>query len=91
MSFPEISKVLTLSTVHIPYSETTVNHDEVPEWAFSEFPEGYLVCVSGFQYRFPLWLRRICLYAQKHGCMYILFDADADAIDELENYSGTWQ
>jgi hypothetical protein len=37
----------------------------------------------------PLAVLTICRYARSRGCDYVLFDADADTIDELPAWEWT--
>jgi hypothetical protein len=93
-SKPNITRLLEISTAHVPFESS----ENCEDWAYGEFDQGmwsYVPSESGEDYYkpkgdLPEWLKPIHNYARKHGCSWILFDADCCIEDELPSFSHTW-
>lgn len=86
---PRIVKVLDLSTAHIPEQYSQCLHEmqaeDVIAYQHSEY--GYLMWVpAGEHDRAPTEIQRIIDFARSLGCEYVLFDRDADVIDDLPHW-----
>lgn len=86
----ETRKFLTLSTAHVT-NETRLILDESPikDWPVFGFQGvyGWVIYAHDEDYlEIPRDLWGVCEYARKNGCDYIMFDADADMIEELPHY-----
>ena len=88
---PEIRKFLTLSTAHVT-NETRLILDETPikDWPVFGFNGvfGWVIYVHEEQedLEIPQELWAVFDYARKNGCDYVMFDADADMIDDLPHF-----
>lgn len=91
---PRIVKVLDLSTAHIPeqYGQNLAALDGVIAYEHGEY--GYLMWVpehpvihalEGMELP-PSEIVEIQLFARNLGCDYVLFDRDADIIDDLPHW-----
>lgn len=80
-----ITKMMDLSTAHMPSGDP-----EFGEIRHTEHEYGYTVFVND-AYKSdpniaPEWLRPILDKAVKHGCLVIIFDADAEEDDEFQKW-----
>ena len=83
-----ITKMMDLSTAHMPSGDP-----EFGEMRYTENEYGYIVFVhDGYKSEpppfgpAPGWLRPILDKAVKHGCLVIIFDADAEEDDEFQKW-----
>ena len=87
---PEIRKFLTLSTAHVT-NETRLILDETStkDWPVFGFGGVYGWVIYAHDENLgeiPEDLWRVIEYARANGCDYVMFDADADMIEELPHY-----
>jgi len=88
----EIRSFLTISTAHVS-EQTATLLDNTPEkdWPVSG---GLFSTYGWFMYAhdedcsgdIPSDLMAVFTFARSHGCNYVLFDCDADAVDNLPTY-----
>lgn len=80
---PEIKRLLILSTAHIAPAQrenmTSIADDIEYGWLMWAYDER-----SSDDIGDELWAA--CEYARANGCDYIMFDRDADAIDDLPKF-----
>lgn len=79
---PEVRAFLCLSTAHLP-PEIGTNYGDIPGCTVAHYPEGMFMWVPNspkdsdtLPTGVPPELLRIQLYARKHDCDYVQFDAD---------------
>ncbi len=93
-SGPNISKLLEISTAHVPFSAS----EDCESWAYGEFNQGIWSYVPAKPFEdhyapyggLPEWLKAVHDFARKYGCSWVLFDADAAIEEDLPNFSDTW-
>jgi hypothetical protein len=80
-----IVKALELSTSHMPESD--------PDWGnldsgvVADFDYGYFVMVASFdEENVPEWLRPILARADQEHCVVIIFDRNAEEMEEFTRY-----
>ena len=94
----EISKIITLSTAHISPStmdKLDANSSSVPP-CFKKDKFGYFMLsnedvlndYADNEY-FPKDLKQCVEFARLHDCDWIMFDGEADEVEELDVYSIT--
>jgi hypothetical protein len=91
----ETRKTLCLSTAHV--SETTANmlnttsYEKWPvcggPWSFGWMMYAHDEQLDAGDIPFPNDLWDCCCFARKHGFDYIIFDQDADPVEDLPKYS----
>jgi len=80
----EYKRLLDLSTAHIPNTAPCFGPARI-----REFEYGYVVWVVNPKYdkwETAEWLRPIMEHAYDNDCMLILFDKDADTVEEFKTY-----
>lgn len=88
---PEIRNFLTLSTGHVTKATSEMlDNTKLENWPVFG---GIISTVGWFMYAHeeteqenPADLLVVFEYARKHNCPYVMFDCDADVIDELPFY-----
>lgn len=91
MSKLEISRMVTLSTAHIPTKMREIGLENYAEIIAHPIVSGWLVYVDPFKIfdSYSSDLRTILyleMYAQRLECDWILFDSDAEPIEELKTF-----
>ena len=94
----EISKMITLSTAHLSpdtMDKLDADYSSVPP-CFKKDKFGYFVLSNkdvmedcGDDEYFPKDLKQCVEFARLHDCDWIMFDGDADEVEELDVYSIT--
>ena len=79
-----IEKCLTISTAHTP-KDAGEDHDFGP-FRVSGHEFGWIIFIFKGAKNVPKWLLPIYKYAYNAGCVMIMFDQDADSVDEFECY-----
>lgn len=92
----EISKMLTISTVHITKETNDLLESEADKNITIGFPEvygkenyGYFIHVPEDLEEYeevPRDLLKCMLLAQKNDCEWLCLDCDGEVVDELETY-----
>lgn len=86
----EVRKFLTLSTAHVTDDTRRIlDETKVSDWPVFGFRGAYGWVVYAHDesdWEIPQDLWGVCEYARKNDCDYIMFDADADIIDDLPHY-----
>lgn len=83
---PDIRKMLMLSTGHVTWETSKLLDDPQNPWVMTSQwgTYGWFVYAHDDNLdEMPGELAHIMRYARVHGCEYILFDCDADVIDDL--------
>ena len=85
----ETPKMLVLSTSHVTAATARLlDHTPRPDWPVSGGPHGLYgwFCYAHDedpQGNIPLEMMNVFWFARENECDYVLFDRDADVIDEL--------
>lgn len=86
----EIRKFLTLSTAHVTDDTRRIlDESKLTDWPVFGFQGvfGWVIfCHEEKDETIPEDLWRVLEYARAKGCEYVMFDADADMIDDLPTY-----
>ena len=91
---PDIRLLLDLSTAHLPEHLGSGGLDAAPGVVAHRTTHGWLLWVpddpdesgAAFGDAVPAVVLAIQRYARRHGCDYVLFDADADRVDDLPSW-----
>jgi hypothetical protein len=89
---PNLRSFMDLSTAHLTpatmdWLDSFLGKDNFTHWV-AVTPYGWFLYADeeGDREYFPADLIACFAYARKHGAEYILFDRDADAVDDLPQY-----
>ena len=86
----EIRKFLTLSTSHVTNDTRRIlDESKLTDWPVFGFQGvfGWVIYAhEETDETIPEELWRVMQYARANGCDYIMFDADADMIDDLPHF-----